>query len=109
MALTPSQFDLVRRTLISLYSGGNSSELIAVVSGEEFAQLHELRKQEVDFRSRGNIELQLSRAELRAVHGALAFAYLNHSSEEAFHNKYGFYRENVQAVGQAICAALQEL
>ncbi|GAA1910580.1 hypothetical protein GCM10009716_20490 [Streptomyces sodiiphilus] len=62
----------------------------------------------MDFQSRSNIEVALTLSDLRALYGALAFAFLNRSSEEAFHNRYGFYSENVQTVGWAICAALQE-
>ncbi len=61
----------------------------------------------MDFQSRSNIEVALSHSDLRVLYGALAFAFLNRSSEEAFHNRYGFYSENVQTVGWAICAALQ--
>ncbi|MGW3910074.1 hypothetical protein ACWEBX_00885 [Streptomyces sp. NPDC005070] len=81
--------------------------MVAVVAGDASAELLELRDREVDFQSRSNIEVALSHSDLRALYGALAFAFLNRSSEEAFHNRYGFYSENVQAVGWAICAAIQ--
>ncbi|MCQ9183239.1 hypothetical protein KMT30_30190 [Streptomyces sp. IBSBF 2953] len=77
------------------------------MAGDASAELLDLRDREVDFQSRSKIEVAFSISDLRALYGALAFAYLNHSSEEAFHNRYGFYSENVQAVGWAICAALQ--
>lgn len=92
---------------MDLYGGSHSSEVVAVVAGDASVELLELRNQEVDFQSRSNIEVALSHPDLRALYGALAFAFLNRSSEEAFHNRYGFYSENVQAVGWAICAALQ--
>lgn len=107
LSLTPTQFELVRRVLVDLYGGSHSSEVVAVVAGDASAELLELRDLEVDFQSRSNIEVTLSHSDLRALHGALAFSFLNRSSEEAFHNRYGFYSENVQAVGLAICAALQ--
>jgi hypothetical protein len=107
LGLTPAQFELVRRVLVDLHGGSHSSEVVAVVAGDASEGLLELREREVDFRSRSNIEVALSHSDLRALYGALAFAFLNRSSEEAFHNRYGFYSENVQAVGWAICAALQ--
>lgn len=78
-----------------------------MVAGNASAELLELRNREVDFTSRSNVEVVLTHSDLRVVYGALAFAFLNRSSEEAFHDRYGFYSENVQAVGWAICAALQ--
>ncbi|KAF0649787.1 hypothetical protein K701_11905 [Streptomyces fradiae ATCC 10745 = DSM 40063] len=81
--------------------------MVGVVAGDASAELLELRGREVDFQSLSSIEVPLSHSDLRVLYGALAFAFLNRSSEEAFHNRYGFYSENVQAVGWAICAALQ--
>lgn len=51
----------------------------------------------------------LNGRDLRALFGALSFAYMNRSSEEAFHHRYGFYSENVQTVGWAVSRALQEI
>ncbi|WP_460065572.1 hypothetical protein [Streptomyces sp. YKOK-I1] len=107
LTLTPSQFELVRRVLVDLYGGSHSSEVVAVVAGEVSEGFLELRRREVEFRSRGSIDLTLTHPDLQALCGSLAFAFLNRSSEEAFHNRYGFYSENVQAVGWAIFGALQ--
>ena len=107
LTLTPTQFELVRRILIDLYGGSHSSEVVAVVAGEASAGLLELRSREADFRSRESIDVTLSGSDLRALCGSLSFAFLNRSSEEAFHNRYGFYSENVQAVAWAIFGALQ--
>ncbi|WNZ12583.1 hypothetical protein [Streptomyces sp. 11x1] len=108
LSLTPTQFELVRRILLDLYGGSHAPEVIAVVVGEASAELLELRGRETDFQARRNIEVHVSHSDLRILYGALAFAFLNRSSEEAFHHRYGFYSENVQAVGWAICAALQK-
>ncbi|MEU4735316.1 MULTISPECIES: hypothetical protein [Streptomyces] len=107
LSLTPAQFELARRVLVDLYGGSHSLEVVGVVAGDASAELLELRGREVDFQSLSSIEVPLSHSDLRVLYGALAFAFLNRSSEEAFHNRYGFYSENVQAVGWAICAALQ--
>ncbi|MEH0970604.1 hypothetical protein V6U77_05650 [Micromonospora sp. CPCC 205546] len=107
LTLTPTQFELIRRVLVDLYGGSHSSKVVAVVAGKASEGLLEMRGREVDFRSREGIRLTLSHADLRALCGALTFAFLNRSSEEAFHNRYGFYGENVQAVGWAIFEALQ--
>lgn len=109
LTLTPTQFELVRRVLIDIYGGSHSSKVVAVVAGEASARLLELRGREVDFRSRESIDVTLSHPDLRVLCGSLAFAFLNRSSEEAFHNRYGFYSENVQAVGWAIFGALQAM
>lgn len=109
LTLTPTQFELVRRVLIDIYGGSHSSKVVSVVAGEASARLLELRGREVDFRSRESIDVMLSHPDLRVLCGSLAFAFLNRSSEEAFHNRYGFYSENVQAVGWAIFGALQAM
>lgn len=109
LTLTPTQFELVRRVIIDLYGGSHSSKVVAVVAGEASARLLDLRGREVDFRSRESIDVTLSQPDLRALCGSLAFVFLNRSSEEAFHNRYGFYSENVQAVGWAIFVALQAM
>lgn len=106
LSFTPAQFELVRRVLVDLYGGSHSSEVVAVVAGDASEGLLELREREVDFSTRSNVEVALSHSDLRALYGALAFAFLNRASEEAFHNRYGFYSENVQAVGWAICVAV---
>lgn len=107
LTLTPTQFELVRRVLVDLYGGSHSSQVVAAVVGEVSEGLLGLRGREVDFRSRGSIDVTLPLPDLRALCGALAFAFLNRLSEEAFHNRYGFYSENVQAVGLAIFGVLQ--
>lgn len=107
VSFTPAQFELVRRVLVDLYGGSHSREMVAVVAGETSSELLRLKDREVDFRSRSNIDASLTFSDLRGLYGALAFAFLGRSSEEAFHNRYGFYSENVQAVGWEICAALE--
>lgn len=107
LTFTPTQLELIRRVIVDLYGGSHSSEVVAVVAGTASAGLLERRGREVDFRSRQSIDVTLSHSDLRALCGALAFAFLNHSSEEAFHNRYGFYSENVQAVAWAIFGVLQ--
>jgi hypothetical protein len=107
LTFTPSQFELVRRVLVDLYGGSHSPRVVSFVAGEASAGLLGLRDREVDFRSRKSIDVTLNHHELRALCGSLAFAFLNRSSEEVFHNRYGFYSENVQAVGWAIFGALQ--
>jgi hypothetical protein len=107
LTLTPAQFELVRRVIVDLYGGSHSAKVVAVVAGGVSAGLLELRGREVDFGSRESIDVTLSHADLRALCGSLAFAFLSRSSEEAFHNRYGFYSEHVQAVGWAIFGALQ--
>ncbi|MFE7838817.1 hypothetical protein ACFU53_23050 [Streptomyces sp. NPDC057474] len=108
LTLTPTQFELVRRVLLDLYGGSHAPEVVALAVGEASAELLRLQGREVDFQARENIEVPLSHFDLRVLYGALAFAFLNRSSEEAFHHRYGFYSENVQAVAWAICAALRK-
>lgn len=109
LTLTPTQFELIRRVLVDIYGGSHSSRVVSVVAGDASAKLLELRDRKVDFRSRSNVEIVLRDSDFRALYSAVAFAFLNRSSEEAFHNRYGFYSENVQAVGWAICAALERV
>lgn len=108
LKLTPAQFELARRVVVDLY-GGHSSGVIAVVAGGSPPEILELRDREVDFSSRESVDVSLGDAGLRALFGALSFAYLSCSSEEAFHHRYGFYSENVQAVGWALLSALREM
>ena len=107
LTLTPAQFELARRVLVDLYGGSHSSRVVAVVAGGASADFLGLRGRAVDFQSRESIDVILTDIDLRALCGSLSFAVLNCSSEEAFHNRYGFYSENVQAVGRAIFGALQ--
>jgi hypothetical protein len=95
--------------LVDVCGGGYPPELIRVVVGDVSGNLLALRERSVESRSSGSIELVLDLGELRAIYAALAFSYLNRFSEEAFHDRYGFFSENIQAVGLAICSALREM
>lgn len=107
LTLTPSQFELVRRVMVDLYGGSHSPEVVAVVAGDVPVGFLNLWARDVDPQSRSSLDIPLDQSELRAVWGALAFAIAGRSSEEAFHERFGFYSENVQAVVWAITGALQ--
>lgn len=108
LTLTPVQFELIRRILVNVHGGSNSTRVLAIIAGEPSTKLLELRDREVDFRSHESVEVTLDHADFRALCGSLMFAFLSRSSEEAFHHRFGFYGENVQTVGWAIFNALQK-
>ncbi|WP_306371057.1 hypothetical protein [Nocardiopsis sp. CC223A] len=109
LSLTPVQFELIRRVLVHLGGDDYPPIIVKTATGGTSENLLAARDRSVNFQSRSNMDLKLNFEEVGVLVRALGFASLDFSSEEYFHAKYGFYSENIRALGRAIYSALQRL
>lgn len=106
LSLTPVQFELIRRVLIDMGSDSYPSIVVDAATGGISDKLLAARDHSVDFRSKRNVDLELTFEEVGVILRVLGFVSLSLSSEECFHEKYGFYSENVRALGREIYSSL---
>ncbi|HEY0638570.1 MAG TPA: hypothetical protein VGD67_13050 [Pseudonocardiaceae bacterium] len=107
--LRPDHRDVIRSAVMRLSGERLSSEVLAVVADETALEALVVRLWELPVDTSVTVEMVLSRAELRAMYGAVVFAYLNGSSEEEFHSEYGFFLEHMRIVGRALWQGVSHL
>ncbi|MEY9212457.1 hypothetical protein NI17_005540 [Thermobifida halotolerans] len=108
--MTVSQFDLVRRVVITSFSGiRKNPELVQILAGPAAGDVFEAVVQKDHSGQIGLVEIELTLLELHAIYSILSSAYVKVGSEEAFYMRNGFFSEHVQGVVWAIDSAMREL
>ncbi|WAL68555.1 hypothetical protein ORV05_12520 [Amycolatopsis cynarae] len=109
LGLTPSQFELIRRVVITTVGPPRSSEMIGLLAGPAARDvLRTVSRMDIQSSSSG-VELHLTPNELHGLRSILTSAYLDADSEETFYVRTGFFTENVKGVARAMSNAIGEL
>ncbi|MFE2281464.1 hypothetical protein ACFXAE_30380 [Streptomyces sp. NPDC059454] len=110
--LTATQTDLMREALSALDGWASTDEALVVQLGADREEVGRLRDR-LKGDHRTSREFTLTARELHVIHAALTavapmFLTSGGFSEEGFHNRTGFFRENFDAMASSIVSAVSE-
>jgi hypothetical protein len=106
LSLGRTQFDLVKRVLLTFFEGERPDIVTRAITGTNKVELLAVIDRAASDESGTRTQVRLSVPELHSLYASLLSAVVEQPSEEAFYLRVGFFREHVYAFVRGLIAAL---